>query len=1540
MSSSSDAAAERARLVANSDGGDGGGDGAKDRGTACRGCLQSRSDRSSARLIAYSAFTKRVNGRADRLLLACKEKAMQQQPEEDGRASLPSWPSSSWPSSWTPTTIVEIARVPYRFYVPHSSAVHVDADRLKKETSQCGGFALERCRAIVDLATSTTSDARRRGTVVEKRRRGTPRDLLKVTCFNREAYRAAYERAAASLRHAGLESPFTDCCHNFCHGSEALVNCGIPGAVGAISVRDAPGGGGRVERRGEEEKKEERKKEEEERRRPIARTVTVETPSQLCCHDPEKFEERFDRTYRDWLIRTLRVGAILASSRPSSFSRSKSWSIRVATRATATGDAESDRNDAPIEERLFESSDPGAASKALQALRDASFDALFVFDLKSTLDALRELAGDPCAAGSKSWFVFSKRKDCRPWTADNGVFGLGVLVFDLRSKWNARGTETAPGELRKPPETAARLLELAASCRALSQHLANVSKSRTNSCVVHEKENRGSGFGPSPFDAFSCTMALTYQSRGMVTARRVDDVTAPYRGGCIVRPEAGFYADVAVDMDFFAMYPSILLLLNMSKETYLCPPKLPLPQSSCLAAADDANDPRERRRARENGKARWFFDLGELGGFEGHVVDHRAAETTDANANAMRRAIAADVRKREALLLESSARGSTDATAAADASASAATTVDVEEAAACKKFVNATYGMLGNPDNPYADRRVAACVTATGRRLLAACCESLALAENTAESKPVPPIAFRLLATHTDSLLVRCLDDAADDDDGSGKVESTSIDDRVREAVESLSRRFRRAIFEELKKTVAVTSSTSRARAKETIDAVVCQRSQRLRIVPKSASVLGLLAGKATKQYRLLRTVTGGVVTASLEKKNAGRSATSSSGAGHLEAPGIFEEAVIEMLAMRGRFLVQASSSSSSSSFLFFSSFQVWDAEKLIANLPIRAFLSSCGGWKRIVSGTVRSSRGGGGSGESRDATATKLEPGIETVELTYRDDDDDDDRDTASRGASLTDTAIRRCIRCSDDGLLADAGPFAATTRVEKNRTLEERRRATVEGTRLFLAAFAKGEFPLHWYAKGGDVRVESGKWVPLETAARAGARVDLRTAARLLTARILDRVQCSLCSSDFTTQRPLYLIEARRGKNGDGETATTTATTTATGRRDTEELARCEASRGTLQVELRHSECLREGDRSIAGGERERWQDCWVRTAMPRAEFLTAAILSGCDTLSEVRQRVDALRELGEFAEKTAVEAGDGPRSAHAVPFSYEVAVDALRREAREDPTADMSVSERFDGATVACLPLPDNSGRFLALTRSHRERPLSPRVCDRLHAAICAFGRRGRRFDDGELLEACRAYPVHRLRVCPPPVLLTKDYRAPLPTWQEAMVDASARARDSGSVGSGRRRGGGNTRRRELARASTDDDDDDDAAATPPKKPRAKVVYCRFCGAALHADCRRHPHGCGEGSTESIAFACTACCLRETRCPDCDEPFAERREREGDDHRSPSPTIDYAAFPFSASYERTGNGDYAAFCGPDRLAYDDSFRRIVRLSRGRRR
>ena len=1423
--------------------------------TACRGCRRRR-DGPFAYLVAYSAFTKRVTGRADRLLLACKVR-----PPSESATDAPD------PTPSPTTIIVEIARVPYRFYVPRSNAARLDVESLKRETQHCGGFSLERCRSVVDSATWSTSDARRGVKTAAKR--SIPRELLRVTCFNREACL----RGIARLREAGQQPPFTDCCYNFCHGSEALVNCGLPGAVGAIGVRSEDREAG--QERGDDRDGAIRKgrKQKADAQETLAdETVTVESPERLCCHgnDLGDLEERFDRRQQEWLSTALRVGALLAttsSPSPTSSCKSHGWCLRVASRgrrpdssgaATLAG-LRAESENSPIEEVRFDSSDPKAASKALQNLKDASFDALFVFDLSSTLKALGASVGDPCAAGSKSWFLFSKRRDCRPWTADNGVFGLGVLVFDLRSKWNADAGATTPSTRRQMPDTASQLLELGASCRALEQHLVNASKSRTNSCVVHERGKNG-GFGPSPFDAFSCTMALTYQECGMVTAHDARDVgkdAFPYRGGCIVRPEAGLYADLVIEEDFFAMYPSILLAFNMSKETYLLPPSATgsVAFDSSSAAASIPSKKRTRVEADEgdvedgNGKcareekrvdddddddhhhhhhhhhkrkrddtrgleSRWFFDLGETGGFEANAVDVRPANPTT-----MARAIAADVKKREALL-EKTARGALD-----DSS--------VEEAAARKKFVNAAYGMLGNPENPYADRRVAACVTAAGRRLLAACCESLA-----GRASP----SFRLLATHTDSLLVRRLPRAGgaggDDDESSG----TGFEEQLRETIDELSRRFRDAICREVRSAIASTGTLPSADFCRLADALAGERAHGLRVVPKTASFLALLSGKANKQYRLLRTVAGGLVTATLEKKNAGRSKTDRPGAGTLEARGIFEDAVIEAVTLRGHLLIDAKAQRvATSSHRFPShlcssrlSFQVWDLERLLANLPVRAFLPDCGGWKWVVGGFEQVGRL-----ESKEGSEA-LESGVATFVLEYRDDGDGANVDGAKEGVASS-RSVRHCIRCSDDGLLADARPLTAKTRAEKKRALQDRRAATAEAARRFLTAFARGEFPLEWYAKGGKVCVEGRQWMPLETVARSGGRIDLDATAGLLTARILDRPHCSRCGCTFSKERPLYLAaaaghsrpmrekvkeemkkeeekekeeereEETKETNDDGEKARPSfskrlqQTAKRRTRASTKELDRCEESRRPQAIYLRHAECLQNDDRAIADERgRDRLQEHWLSSAIPNADFLSAALLSGCDTLSEVRESVRVLMELHELPATAGDRADD-----RADDLDYEEALAALQREARVDPTAVVWTSKEFERKTVACLPISDGSDLFFCLKRARADVQVSPGICDRLHAATLALKRRDRR------------------------------------------VETTGRSAK---------------------------------AAGRLKGRRAAVAYCRFCGIPLHAERRRNSHRCRARSRRE-SFACTACCLASTRCPDCDEPFEEGPEEDGE-------------------------------------------------------
>ena len=668
---------------------------------ACRGCARSVESRGPP-LVCYSAFTKRIVESADELLLACKD-------ERDGE-----------------TRVIRVVRVPYRFYLKES-----DRDRLRKDivdgaTRRRGGYVVQRCLRTAD----DDHEAKRL-------------PFLKVTVFNRDAYQTCFENLSADASGTDATGPYTDCCHFFCHHSEALANSGIRGAHSRLTIPAKKCGGEEVDE---------------------AAATTLEDPSAICCHDLAGDEDSDrGRSTADLL---KKVAFLTMGDDGGGGGGSGGPSLRVA------------REDNDREEEETEYSN---AEAFCGAMRDLRADVLFVRDLSKTLQRLDDLLGGDRIARDA---LFTKRTDCRPTFSSptGGVVGLGVLVFDLEA-----ADEEEVRLAARRCATAKQLLECARSNGVLENHLTEVARCRTNSAAVCKRD--GDGYGPTAFDTFSCTMALEYQRRGMVTCHDARHAVA-YRGGYVKRPWACFATETpVVEMDFFSMYPSIALAFNVSKETY---------------AAD--------------------------GGFRARPRN-----------NTLRAAIESAVDRKRKLEEEAEKKKKINS--------GDATPPDVRrEIRACKRFANNMCGMLGNGQCPYSDRRVAGCITAMGRRLLLACESRLSSSSRTTTTP-----SRSVLAAYTDSLLVRIAiavgptptptPTPTPPNKKKTNVAVADLATAVRRAGEELAAVCRVAIAD-----VAASS----LKASPNVAAAATAAATLLKASPKNASFASLFSGKAHKYARLL----------------------------------------------------------------------------------------------------------------------------------------------------------------------------------------------------------------------------------------------------------------------------------------------------------------------------------------------------------------------------------------------------------------------------------------------------------------------------------------------------------------------------------------------------------------------------------------------------------------------------------------------------------------------------------------------------------------
>ena len=193
-------------------------------------------------------------------------------------------------------------------------------------------------------------------------------------------------------------------------------------------------------------------------------------------------------------------------------------------------------------------------------------------------------------------------------------------------------------------------------------------------------------------------------------------------------------------------------------------------------------------------------------------------------------------------------------------------------------------------------------------------------------------------------------------------------------------------------------------------------------------------------------------------------------------------------------------------------------------------------------------------------------------------------------------------------------------------------------------------------------------------------------------------------------------------------------------------------------------------------------------------------------------------------------------------------------------------------------ACLP--DGQGSWFHLPTE----PTSLTCLGLFYEAMRIVVRHGRYSGDSEVLEAISAYPAHRLRVAPPPVL-KKDGKAPVPAWQEVM--------------------------NELAES-----------AERPKLVTTTTFHCQACRTIFNLEIG----ACGH-------LACKTCSVKWKTCPTC------KVEWHGlDFHGTPQVNYHPRAFPFEEWYEYLPVTKWRVYRGPDELIYDSSAAHIIALAQGK--
>lgn len=1205
--------------------------------TCCRDCKRPPTHS----LFVYSSFTKRSACSPDKLFLACKRRP-------------PSLPSSSATTRAVSALdeVVIFPRIPYRLYLLKRCKQYLDRKTLEEDTKNCGGYAVRFCERTVDSQLSEH----------ERRKKTT---LLQVTCYSREAYVRCFLRLSAALKAAGERNPFVDCCHEFCHGSEGLVNLGIPGACTWIDIRDASKEGGESN----------------------GAAYVIEHPNRVCCHGRETLYD-YEQNAQDFkLLRCVAIAVLCGDEEM----------IEVAF----------DDGDGFITEQRF--GPVGGRDRLMEAFQRTSPDVLFLArDVKTTTDALRRIVGRD---GLRK--IFSKRpEECPPWFANDYVLGLGVLVF-----------EALPGRTRVG---ARRTLEEARAKRTLPLHLANVVESSTNSVVVHRE---GEYLGTSHFDTFSCNMALSYSKRGMVTAHDSEHSETSYEGGYVRRPDPCFVCKPVLYSDFFSMYPSAVIAFNLSKETYHPPNhhRLYTSTSSALQALVPSLDSDSDSDSEGDGSPRFFFDYGNLGS----VLCHSGSSDT----NAMMAALVSKIEERQrAVHLTQTVNSSPDVVEAAE-----------ERAAAIKKAVNAMCGMLGNADNVYADRRVAACITATARRLLVACIESVV---NTVV----------VLGANTDSLLLCLNEDLC-------KAPVTHPVDAFREKVQCASKVLgdclANAIHKECEKAVATTETVPSATSTTKKAEIASSASRHLRLLHKNTSFLTLLSGKVHKQVRLLLLEDGrGKSVATMEATKLGAErGRDDAGGGTLMTLAVFEDEVLIKVAIKGFYLVKVGD------FV-----EAWDVEMLVAHLPVIAFLPGCRDWKKIVE-YQRS--------DEDDAGVTQFIFGYRDLPSV----DSAADVAAVTNGQKEADnptkTAVTHYLRCNDDGRLVGADFLMATKSSETKKAMTERRTATEEAARRFFEKMMRFGFPLLDYSKSGKIYAE-GKWWDADSLCRSGKPVDLETHRDLLLARCVDEVTCTACGRAFSVSRPLGFASTTSTVSASNDDDSLLPPPPTKKPRNVHPSAPSKPrSRSVVSstIRPRHRNCCMVGQRwmtlqQVMDECKDGWQWQSLNSLLQQSECLSVVMLSACETAEETEERILAVSSLIRYIKRLK------PTIAVAPNYDENVArlKRAVSREMREKEIyARGTTKKEFDTSSLVCLPQPD--GTFYCLQRhlddNGRRRPLSPQIADLLYRAVQS--EKWSRFDRQRLRSLCARYPSRRLRTCPPPVL-EAQFLAPVQSWQEVMMAQS--------------------------------------------------------------------------------------------------------------------------------------------------------------------
>lgn len=394
----------------------------------------------------------------------------------------------------------------------------------------------------------------------------------------------------------------------------------------------------------------------------------------------------------------------------------------------------------------------------------------------------------------------------------------------------------------------------------------------------------------------------------------------------------------------------------------------------------------------------------------------------------------------------------------------------------------------------------------------------------------------------------------------------------------------------------------------------------------------------------------------------------------------------------------------------------------------------------------------------------------------------------------------------------------------------LERRRLSALAITETFARQMCQGRLPLSSYVwdKKGEVMVRLdgrlSQTVPLSEAARNGLGLDLEKYRRRWIETCIDSLTCGSCHRSLTNA-----LECRyMPEQEDGQPLLVHKSCSVTGAIPLDEVACSLLSRHT-------------------------------RTA------LSAILVAGAANALEAVSRLIGLQKVLE----------DIPAREELPSRPYEEVLAQLKAVATNGTS-----STRYMCPPLVFACLPDGQGSWFHLPTE----PTSLTCLGLLYEAMRIVVRHGRYSGDSKVLEAISAYPAHRLRVAPPPVL-KKDGKAPVPAWQEVM--------------------------NELAES-----------AERPKLVTTTTFHCQACRTIFNLEIG----ACGH-------LACKTCSVKWKTCSTC------KVEWHGlDFHGTPQMNYHPRAFPFEEWYEYLPVTKWRVYRGPEELIYDSSAAHIIALAHGK--